>query len=175
MQVAAPGRHAFVGQLRLKTIMCKSRCSGRVVTLAADDPRARDFLSIERLLQESDPHLSFEQHTLAGLENRCEALKPLESHRPLPGSAGLVAVSISCHDLSGRNANCVESKNSNFGMVRFDLESYGSLTGTGCTSQDDKFRIHTLILRMDPKKGLLNRLQSRFGAEQPVARHGSAG
>src|SRR5689334_4639927 len=111
MQVATPSHHAFVGQLRLKSVMRQSPGTSRIVAFDTKHSCVFDIRRSKRLVYESDSHLPFKQHCFPCDKQWLNSFHPLESHCTLPGSSGLMVVTEGPHDLRRRHADCIETKN----------------------------------------------------------------
>jgi hypothetical protein len=104
MEMFDPSSHAFVRKLRLHPVMYKPLVTGLIIAFNQDDAGS-ETMHRQRLPDKRDAHLAFKQDRLPGCYDRHQSLDPLERESSLPGSAGLMARPIACHDFGGRDPN----------------------------------------------------------------------
>src|SRR6202035_2435860 len=120
MQKPAPAHHAFVRKLWLEPVLSQAPAPRGVIAFDAENPRALNRKRSERLSNEGNAHLSFEQNGMTSRNDGRNSFQPFESHASLPGSTRLIAGFKCGHDLRGRYPDCVKTENRDRGMIHFD-------------------------------------------------------
>ncbi len=138
MEVAAPAVHVFIGKIRLLPVVNEPHISCTVITFDEDDARMGQSMQRERLAEERDAALCFEQNRSPGGKRGRYIADPIEGEPSLGWTAWANGWSVPRHHLFRGKTDPISLVDGNVGVLTLNDLSDRCLSRAGRTGKDYK-------------------------------------